>query len=301
MANKTTDPPRRALFDEDFLRKLEYLHLVAQKLQAGLRRADRRSKKLGSGLEYADHRDYAPGDDFRTIDWNVYGRSEKLLVRLFEEEEDLSVYILVDLSRSMGLFSPSKADYAMRLAAALAYLSLASLDRVSMVTLSDGLGEILEPTRGKGQIQKILGFLERQTPGGKTQLEVAVREFSHRFRRRGVIIVISDFYDEAGFEEALRLLRYQRFEVRVLQVTDDRELEASLRGDLRLVDCESGAFRDVTITPALLKKFQAAHEEFSQEIQSFCKSLEMPYARTSIQTPFEDAVLSLLRQGGFLR
>jgi hypothetical protein len=115
-------------FDQIFLEKLEYLSIVSKKVFAGRMRAERVSRKAGAGIEFADHRDYAAGDDFRYLDWNVYGRSSKLLVRLFEEEEDLHVYLLLDASASMGTGRPPKIAYAMQIAAALGYVALANLD-----------------------------------------------------------------------------------------------------------------------------------------------------------------------------
>ena len=140
-----------ALFDDDFQRKLETLALVSRRVFAGRMRAERRSKKKGSGVEFADHRAYAPGDDFRFVDWNIYRRFGRLLVRLYEEEEDLSIYLIVDCSASMGFGSPRKFDQARRLCAALAYVGLANLDRVSVIGTSDHVGSRMPATRGKNR------------------------------------------------------------------------------------------------------------------------------------------------------
>src|SRR5262249_11191989 len=153
----------QSAFDQAFLKKLEYLHVVARKVFAGRLRADRRSRKTGAGVEFADHRDYAPGDDLRYLDWSVYGRMDRLLLRLFQEEEDLYVYILIDASTSMkvghgqgqgkpGAAGATKLAYAERVAAALAYVGLANLDRVSLLSFADGLRESMQPARGKGRI-----------------------------------------------------------------------------------------------------------------------------------------------------
>ncbi|HWE29342.1 MAG TPA: DUF58 domain-containing protein, partial [Polyangia bacterium] len=160
-------------FDESFLKKLEYLYVVAKKVFVGRIRAERRSRKTGSGVEFADHRNYAPGDDLRYLDWSVYGRLDKLLLRLFEEEEDLHIYILLDASASMR--SNGKLDYAERLCAALAYIGLAKLDRVSIVPFGGGperqsTSERLPAVRGKAQIFKIFQFLTALEPRGKTEL-----------------------------------------------------------------------------------------------------------------------------------
>lgn len=129
--------PEEELFDDQFQRRLEYLAIVSRRVFAGRMRAERRTKKSGTGIEFADHRDYVAGDDFRSLDWNVYGRLGRLLVRLYEEEEDLSIYLVVDASRSMAFGDGKKLRYAKRLCAALAYVGLANLDRIAVVATTD--------------------------------------------------------------------------------------------------------------------------------------------------------------------
>ena len=291
------------VFDEAFLQRLESLWLVSKKLARGRERAERRSKKIGSGLEFADHRDYSPGDDVRHIDWTVFARMEKMLLRLHEEEEDLTVYLLVDCSRSMGLGlgDQTKFDLACRLAAALGYISLANLDRVCIVPFGDTIQGRMPPTRGKNQIFKVFRFLEAITPGGPTELEEALKKFVHQNKRRGMAIVLSDFYDPKGYEGALKVLRYHEFETLVVHLYDQRELEPTLRGDLSLVDCETGEIRELTVTPRMLAKYKVAHQQFCDGIESFCKKNAMRYFRTPIQVPYDEIVLRMFRAGGFLR
>jgi len=289
------------LFDEAFLKKLEYLHIVSRKVFVGRLRAERRTKRTGSGVEFADHREYARGDDLRYLDWNLYGRLERLLVRLFEEEEDLHVYLLVDVSKSMSLGDPPKVDYARRTAAALAYIALANLDRAALVAYADGLKGRLPPARGKGRIHKVFRFLESLELGGVTDLGTAARAFVHQNRRRGLVVVISDLYDPDGAQEGLNYLRYNRFEPFVVQLFDEAELTPSIRGDLRLVDCESGEVREVTVTDRLLRRYRLAHEEFCRELEEFCVHRQIPYFRTGIAVPFDELVLRIFRAGGFLR
>ena len=205
-------------FDERFLRKLESLVLTIRRsarMSAGLLRANRASKRVGAGLEFADHRDYAAGDDLRYLDWNLYGRLGRLALRLFQEEEDLLVEVLVDASASMSVGSPPKLDLALQIGAALAYIGLANLDRVALSPLGDDQAPVLPPARGKGAILPILRFLGGVRASGRVGLAAAVRAFlsRRRRRRRGLAIVISDFYDPAGHRAALDLLRHHRLEV----------------------------------------------------------------------------------------
>jgi uncharacterized protein (DUF58 family) len=291
-------------FDEQFLKKLEYLYVVAKKVFVGRIRAERRSRKTGSGVEFADHRNYAAGDDLRYLDWSVYGRLDKLLLRMFEEEEDLHIYLLIDSSASMR--ANGKLDYAERICAALAYIGLAKLDRVSIVPFrSDGddaspLGERLPPMRGKANIFKVFHFLTALAPQGRTRLSRALESFVHQTKRRGLAVVISDFYDPDGYEEGLNLLRYHRFEPTVLQLWSRAEARPSARGDLEIVDVETGAAREVTVSERQLAAFARAHEAYCAALESFCAARAVPYYRADVAVPFEELVLRMFREGGFL-
>ncbi len=289
------------LFDEAFMATLEYLEIVAKRAFQGGARGERRSRRLGAGLEFADHRRYSPGDDFRHIDWNVYARLGKLLLRLFEEEEDLTVYLLVDGSSSMGLGDGARFDQARRLAAALAYMTLSNLDRVSLVALSDQVDDRLLPARGKAQIFHALRFLSNIEAQGQTRLVDAIQSFVHQAPRRGLAILLSDLYSQDGVEDAVNVLRYHRFEPVVLHLTDERELELGLRGDLQLVDCETGEHRDITLTPRLMSRYRAAHTAWRESIATFCTQRQVPYFDAPVDVPFEDIVLKILRSGGLLR
>lgn len=296
----TTTGGRTGLFDDAFLKRLEYLEIVARKTFSAQSRGERRSKKLGAGLEFADHRRYSPGDDFRNIDWNVYARLGKLLLRLYEEEEDLFVYVLIDASLSMTVGGNSKLDHARKIGASLAYIALANLDRASVTTFSEKLGSRLLPVRGKGQIFRIFDFLSKVEPGGLTSFEESMKAFVHDTKRRGLVVVLSDFYAQDGWEKGLNLLRYHRFEPVVIQVTDQRELEPNLRGDILLVDAETRQQKEITLTPRLLQKYREAHAAFCAELEGHCKSHHVPYFQAPVQRPFDEVVLTMLRSGGFL-
>jgi uncharacterized protein (DUF58 family) len=292
---------RTKLFDDQFLKKLEYLYLVSKKIFAGRIRAERRTKKTGSGIEFADHRDYTRGDDFRYIDWNIYGRMDKLLLRLFEEEEDLSIYLIVDSSKSMEIGDPPKVDYALKLAAALCYVGLSNLDRVSIIPFSNELHERLPSARGKGRIFKVFEFLRRIEIGGVTNLKDCAKDFIHQTKRRGMAVLISDFYDPAGYEEGINILRYNKYEPFVIQLYDEKEANPPLHGDLTLVDCETGEPKEVTISASLLDAYKREHERYCQELEQFCTKRAVPFFRTHTKVPFDELVLRIFRAGGFLK
>src|SRR3954463_3565152 len=180
-------------FENDFLKKLEYLHVVSKRALAGQNRADRLSPKRGRGLEFADHRPYAPGDDYRHIDWKAYQRLNRLLLRLFDEERDLSIYLMLDVSRSMA--DSPKFDMARRIAAALCYVGLAHLDRLTIIPFGNNLGRESSPGRGKGRIFRVFDALEQLEAAGPTDLRAACKAFASRPRQLGLVVLISDFLE----------------------------------------------------------------------------------------------------------
>lgn len=288
------------LFDDDFQRKLDYLAIVSRRVFAGRMRAERRTKKSGSGVEFADHRDYVAGDDIRYLDWNVYRRFGRLLVRLYEEEEDLSIYLIVDTSASMGFGNGRKLVYAKRLCAALAYIGLSNLDRISIVAASDRVESRMPVTRGKARIFQVLSFLRPLAAEGSTDLGDAMRTFVAQHKRRGLVVLISDLYDPAGFERGINVLRYNRYETFVLHVIDPAEGRPRLAGDVRLFDCETGEDREVTITPKVLERFGRAYDAYLADVRRFCTSHQVSYVPADVNVPFDDLVLRVLRRGGFV-
>ena len=299
----TGDPKnlKPLLFDENFLKKLEYLHVVSRKIFSGRQRAERRGRKIGSGIEFADHRDYAPGDDFRYIDWNVYGRMSKLLLRLFEEEEDLYIFLLVDSSNSMRVGEPSKFDYARRVAAALAYVALANLDRVTVLPFAGSLKPALSPRRGKAQIFRVFDYLAAVQPGGETDMETSFRAFAAQTKRRGLAVVISDFFDPHGCERGLKMLAHNRFEIFAVQICSPEDARPNVKGDLRLLDAETGEERIATVNPEMLRAYERAFEDYGRKLDDFCSSLQAGFIRTLTSVPFEDLVLRVFREGKFLK
>ena len=298
------------LFDSEFLSKLEQLYLLSKKLFRGEHRAERKSRQTGSSLEFADFRNYTLGDDLRTIDWNIYGRLDRLFVKLFEQEQDLHIYFLVDASASMR-WTPdnsefriqnSKFDQARRIAASLAYIGLANLDRVNIHYFGANLIGDMGLSRGKSQFHKVLEFL-RRAPAEvhETQLLPSLRAFAGRMKRRGLVFVISDFFDPAGYEEALGVLRYNHFDLHLIQVLDPAELNPTQTGDLKLIEAETGAAFEVTATDSLLRQYCAAIGRFVGGMSSFCLERGIGYAQALTDVPFEDLVLRVLRDGRIVK
>ncbi|WP_437574425.1 DUF58 domain-containing protein [Sorangium sp. So ce887] len=293
--------PDEELFDDEFQRKLDYLAMVSRRVFSGAMRAERRTKKTGSGVEFADHRDYAPGDDFRYLDWAAYQRFDRLLIRLYEEEEDLSIYFILDTSASMAFGDGAKLRHAKRLCAALAYVGLANLDRIAIVTATDEISGRMQSTRGKARIFRIFRFLGEARKGGATDLGEAMKTFVAQHKRRGLAVILSDLYDPVGFERGINVLRYNRFEPFVLHIVDPREARPALRGDVRVYDCETGDEREVTVTAKVLDRYAEAYEQYLDEIRRFCTSRQVSYFRADVSVPFDELILRVFRRGGFLR
>jgi uncharacterized protein (DUF58 family) len=295
-----------AVFDSEFLSKLEQLHLLSKRLFRGHQRAERRSHHLGSSLEFADFRNYTHGDDLRGIDWNIYARLDRLFVKLFEEERDLHIYFLVDVSRSMrwagGVGALTKLNQARRIAASLAYIGLANLDRVNVFWFDDGLVGDMGMARGKSQFHKVLEFL-RDVPesAAATSLEAGVRAFVRRVKRRGLVFVLSDLFDARGHESALGELRYNQFEAHVIHITDPAEENPALSGDVRLLDIEPGAPLDVTADASLLRRYREEFARFTEGLEKFCVERGIGCARATTAVPFEDLVLRVLRDGRMVK
>jgi len=289
------------LFDEEFLRKLSTLALMSRRAVSGFRRGERRSKKRGSGVEFADHRAYVAGDDIRFLDVGVYQRFGKLLLRLFEVEEDLSIYFLIDTSLSMATQGSAKLNQAVQVAAALAYVGLSGLDRVSVTTLGEKVSGRLPPTRGKQRVFHVLKFLSQIKAEGRTQLAPALKSFIAQNKRRGMAVLLSDLFDPEGFEAGINVLRFNKFDPVVLQLVDERDFDGRLTGDLRLVDIETGDSREVSMTPQVEKKLSLETANRQRAIEKFCASRGVPHFVVDVRKPFDEVVLSVLRAGGLLQ
>jgi uncharacterized protein (DUF58 family) len=290
----------QSAFDSEFLKKLEYLYIVSKKIFAGRIKAERRSTRRGVSVEFADYRNYAPGDDFRYIDWNAFARLDELLLKLYEEKEDLHIYFLVDTSRSMTYGEPQKLLYAKRVAAALAYIGLSNMDRVSITAFTDSDLNRMPPTRGKGKVFNILDFLDRLDGIGETNLGQSFRNFIHTTKRRGLIVLISDLFDPRGFVDGLNVLTFQKHDLFVIHIIDEKERNPELLGDLHLVDVETDRIRPVTINESRLRRYKILFQQFCDELDQYCIHREIGMIRTTTQLPFDELVLRIFRMGGFV-
>jgi uncharacterized protein (DUF58 family) len=287
------------LFPSDFLTRLEYLSIISKRVFRGSLLAQRRTMQMGSGIEFSDHREYTSGDDFRYLDWNVYARHGDLLLKRFQEEQDLHVYLMLDCSRSMGYGDPPKFDLARHLTAALAYIALADLDRVAVIAFADGILAEFPLTRGKARILSIMKFLEGlEVTGEDTNLTKAAQGLVHRGRRAGLAVVISDLFDEHGFQNGLDQLRFRRFDGHLLQVFDPREADPMLLGDVELVDVETNSMRKVTVTERNVRAYKKLFAEHQTAVRDYCRGYGLGCTQTVSTVRFDDLILKMMRQAG---
>lgn len=283
------------LFDEAFLRRLEALELASRRLTAGRMKGERRSIRRGQSVEFADYRNYSHGDDLRQLDWNVYARLEKLFVKLFVEEEDVTVHVLVDASASMDFGTPNKLDFARRAGAALAYLGLAKLDRVSVAFLGDGHATTLRPLRGKSRVFEVFDFLAAPRPERLTGLAQAARDYAARLTGRGPLLLVSDLMDP-GYLDALRDLAGTRCQLSVLQVLAPEEIEPEVAPDARLVDRETSQSIDVTGDDDLVERYRARLSEWQDEIGTFVARRGGSYVAVPSDLDLADLLFDVLRR-----
>lgn len=288
-------------FDADFLKQLEYLALLSRRAFGGKLLARRRRSRLGSGIEFADHRDFVQGDDLKHVDWRVFARHGDLLLKRFQEEEDLPVSFLIDISGSMGTGTPSKHQRSCQLAAALAYIALADMDRVALYGYDTKIRATLPMTRGKPAIMPIFRFLESLgTQQKQTDLTAVAREFGRRQTRGGLVVVLSDLFDQPGFQRGIDALRYQRFEPHVLQILSPQDVDPPVLGDVDLVDAETGEQRKLRMTRQTVARYREALAKFDREVQDYCRRYALSHTRIVSDVPFDAVILQMMRAAGTL-
>ena len=292
-------PP--ALLDPEFLRKLEQLELVSRKIFVGRMKGERKSKRRGSSVEFADHRNYSVGDDLRHIDWNVYGRLDKLFLKLFLEEEDLHVYTLLDTSLSMDFGDPTKLHYGKQVAAALSFIGLINHDRVMIDTFSTGLDRGMPSVRGRSQMYRVVQYLDALRATGSSDLTAAAKAFAVKHPGKGIVVVVSDFLDKRGHADALRYLLARNMDIYVIHVLAREEVEPELTGDLKLVDSEDDDFAEITVSAPLLKRYKENLNAFVGGLKEWCTKRGITYIFTTNHNPFDKLILNYLRERGLVK
>jgi uncharacterized protein (DUF58 family) len=311
---------RKTLLDPAFLKKLERLRIQARRAFPGTMRGERRSTRRGSSVEFADFRKYEAGDDFRHIDWNIYARLERLMLRQFVEEEDVRIDILIDESASMRFGSPqTKFDFARRAAAALAFLAVSSLDRAGIASFDSAIKSRLKAMRGRGHLISVLTFLEGLSinepreqvcaddgaaekrdsvetiaSGEMTNLSAVLRAYQKSSLRSGILFIISDFFDASGYRTEMKLLARRGFDLNLIQTLAPEELQPEVGGDLLLVDSETGQTREITANERVVAAYKAALSEHTTSLEKFCRSHGIGYTLVTADVSFEDMLLKNL-------
>jgi len=301
-----------ALLTPDLLRRLEQFQLLATRRAKSTSKGERRSRARGHSIEFADYREYVQGDDFRYLDWNLYGRLERLFLKLYEEERELPVRIFLDASESMTFGQPRKFDFARQVAAAIGYVALSGFDRVSVIpfperapqdgeTAATRVKEMaargaLRSVRGKRSAIQFFQNLSAVTAGGSADLNQALRRGALEARQAGVAVVLSDFLDPAGYESGLNALIGRGFQLDLVQILAPEELSPITFGDLRLVDSETGAMQEVTFGRYRMRAYQQTVQNFIQRLREFCQARGLNFFTTSSNTPLEELLLRQLRR-----
>lgn len=292
---------RASLLDPALVRSLERLTIAARRTLWGQTQGERKVNAAGASIEFHDYRQYQPGDDLRYLDWQVYGRLDRLVVRLYRDEVDLLVQVLVDASASMAVGDPPKSDYALRLAAALSYVGLAGLERVAVGYVAAGRAEVTRPFRGRGSFARILQYLEGIDFSGATALNASLRTEAVRLPRRSRLVLLTDLLDREGYQDGLLALQAAGHDVFVVHLLTPEELDPPELGDVRLIDVETGGIEDVTLSRDRIAGYRERTARHYAEVEAFGFAHGIGYARVSTATPIEDILFRNLTQGHLLR
>lgn len=286
-----------AYIDEAFLRKIAKLKILSQKKVYGMSKGEHRSRKSGTSIEFLDYRKYHIGDDLRYVDWNVYGRLDKLFIKLFSAEEDQNIHIILDMSNSMSFGTPSKAVFAKKIAASLMYIGLMNQDRVSLISFSDALGEYKPPAKGKKLYVPLLKYLHQLKPEGETRFNHCIEQYANICKIPGIAIIISDLLDPAGISKGLTTLKYGRFDVHLIHVLDKDEINPSEKGYFIMQDIETMDDQPISVSQNTLNAYQKNIRHLIQEARLFCRKNKIRYNLYDTSTSFEDFLLSYLTKG----
>ena len=290
------------LFDSQFLHQLESLAILSRQIVAGQLQGERRSPKRGQSVEFADFRPYSLGDDFRRIDWNAYARLEKFFIKLFVEEEDITVHLLIDTSASMNWGTPNKFDYSIRAAAALGYISLVGLDRTTAYALgqSNPRQKNFPPRRGKNQAHQFFSFLQNLVPVNQNNLLKEIVAYRSTAKQPGPLLLFSDLYDPQ-WKEALGHLAGGKYEVTVFHLFSPDEVEPEFSGELKLVDTETSNEIEITADFDLIQRYKANLSSWKSEIDTFCSQRGVTYIPLLTTLSLQELLFSLLRRQSVLK
>jgi uncharacterized protein (DUF58 family) len=296
----------------ELIRRLEQFELLAARRAKSSAKGERRSRARGQSVEFADYREYVPGDDLRYLDWNLYGRLERLFLKLYEEERELPVRIFLDASESMTFGSPRKFDFARQVAAAIGYVALCGYDRVSVIPFPARIGagngadplapaELaarggLRSVRGRRSAISFFSNLSALTAQGPADLNQALRRGALEARQTGLAVVLSDFLDPAGYEAGVGALVGRGFQVDLVQILAPEELSPFTFGDLRMVDAETGATQDVTFGRYRLKAYRQTVENYIQRLREYSQRHGVNFFTTTSSTSLEELLLKQLRR-----
>jgi uncharacterized protein (DUF58 family) len=289
------------LLDPVFMSRLDALDVLSRKILQGKLQGERRSKRRGQSVEFADHRPYVAGDDLRFVDWNVYGRLEQLFLKLFLEEQDLTVHIVADASASMSFGEPSKELFIKKLTAALGYVSLVNNNRVTISFIADGVTAQLANMRGRNYLNNMAECLLTADCDGFSNFDNSCRQLVAGRIGSGVMIVLSDFLFKEGYDSGLRRLIGRQYDLYAIQVLCPHELSPNLSGELKLIDIEDADAAEITVSAALSKYYKRNLTAYCNELKDFCTRRGAVYVLANSADSVESLVLNYLRRIRLLR
>ncbi len=289
------------LWESDFLRFLEKLELIAAKTRHTLFMGQLSSHKPGNGLEFKDYRSYQRGDDFRYIDWNLFSRLEQLFLKEFVEERDFLVYLLIDKSSSMGLGTPSKLEFAIKLAAALGYIALAGADQVGGAFFSTYPETELKPIKGKNRFEQLFTFLEQAQAGGRTDLNYSLSFLGQKYKKPGLVVILSDLHTEKDYEDGLKILKKRGWEIWIFQILDQWELKPTADQEVYLIDAETGRTKEVILNQEAIKSYLDNFKAMQTRTLDLARHYGFSFLTLSTAQPVEEVLIETLYKERLIR
>lgn len=286
--------PNEPLLDREFLERLERLTIHWQRSFAGLVGGHNRSRFAGGGQEFLDHRHFHEGDDLRAVNWRAYMRLDKMFLKMFQIEPRVPVRMLLDTSASMAAGTGEKFLFAKRLAAALCYVGLVRLDTIQILPFASHLREGKSSGGGRHRYRLAAEFLEALKPEGVTDFFTVVREFLNEYPQRGLVIVVSDFLDDAGCEKALQYLADYGNELMLIQLWSDEDRMPPWTGEVDLVDAESGGRLRIQVDDEARKRYTESFDAFSAVIKEVALRNDGKYAGLPTSMPLDDAIFGAM-------